>query len=268
MGGRQSMSEDKKTLQGRTALVTGAGRGIGRGIAYRLARDGTKVIVADMDANTAAETAQEIVNRGGEALPVELEVGSEVGVNETVRRVRTQVGPITILVNNAGIFRDTPVLGPLHDWEQSLDVNLTGQLLCARAVVPDMIDQHWGRIVNLASMMAKTAFGRDIAYVASKTGVLGLTRSMAIELAPHNICVNALCPGNIMTAMLEEVDAAVTARDGMQQGQFLVERPQQIPLGRLGTPEDVAGVVAFLCSSDGDYVTGQSIHIDGGLYLT
>jgi NAD(P)-dependent dehydrogenase (short-subunit alcohol dehydrogenase family) len=256
------------TLQGRAALVTGAGRGIGQGIAHRLGRDGARVVVADMDLNTATQTAEEIKSRGGEALPVQIEVGSEDSVNEGVQRARFEVGPITILVNNAGIFRDTPVLGPLRDWEQSLDVNLTGQLLCARAVVPDMMDQHWGRIVNLASMMAKTAFGRDVAYVASKTGVLGLTRSMAIELAPHNICVNALCPGNIMTAMLEEVDAAVTARDGMQQGQFLAERPQQIPLRRLGTPQDVAGVVAFLCSTDGDYVTGQSIHVDGGLYLT
>ncbi|MDR7448290.1 MAG: SDR family oxidoreductase, partial [Armatimonadota bacterium] len=146
--------------------------------------------------------------------------------------------------------------------------NLTGPLLCARAVVPDMLARGQGTIVNMASISSKTAFGQDVAYVASKTGLLGLTRALAVELAPHRITVNAVCPGNIHTRMLEEVDAAVTARDGRAPGTFLRERPGQIPLGRLGTPEDVAGVVAFLCGPDGAYITGHAIHVDGGLVMT
>ena len=255
-------------LSGRTALVTGAGRGIGRGIALRLAREGATVIVADADEINTAQVTEEIRALGSRALPLRLDVRKEDEVESAVAHVRNELGPITILVNNAGVYRDTPLLGsPLEDWDLSIAVNLTGQLLCARAVVPDMIEQHWGRIINQASMMSKISFGRDVAYSASKAGVLGLTRSMAAELAPHNICVNALCPGNIMTNMLEEVDKAIAVREGKQPGQFLSERPQEIPLGRLGTPDDIAGVVAFLCGPDGGYITGQSIHVDGGLYM-
>lgn len=255
-------------LNERTALVTGAGRGIGRGIALRLAREGATVIVADVDEVNTAKVAEEIRALGSQALPLHLDVRKEDQVESAVARARNEVGPITILVNNAGIYRDTPLLGSsLEDWDLSFAVNLTGQLLCARVVVPDMVEQHWGRIVNQASMMSKIAFGRDAAYCASKAGVLGLTRSMAAELAPHNICVNALCPGNIMTNMLEEVDKAIAVREGKQPGQFLDERPQEIPLGRLGTPDDIAGVVAFLCGPDGGYITGQAIHVDGGLYM-
>lgn len=256
------------TLKGRTAFVTGAGRGIGRGIALRLAREGATVIVADVDEASTAQVADEIRALGSAAFPLRIDVRNEENVQAAVARARAEVGPITILMNNAGVYRDTPLLGSsLADWELSLAVNLTGQLICARAVVPDMIEQHWGRIVNQASMMSKVAYGRDAGYVASKTGVLGLTRSMAAELAPHNICVNALCPGNIMTSMLEEVDKAISVRDGLQPGQFLREQHKNIPLGRLGTPDDIAGVVAFLCGPDGGYITGQSIHVDGGLFM-
>jgi 2-hydroxycyclohexanecarboxyl-CoA dehydrogenase len=256
------------TLEGHTALVTGGGRGMGRAIALRLAREGAQVIVGDVNEEGVAAVAEEIRAAGGQALALYLDVSREEQVNEAVQRARAALGPITILVNNAGIYRDTPLLtSSLEDWYASLAVNLTGQLLCARAVVPDMMAQRWGRIINQASMMSKIAFGRDYAYCASKTGVLGLTRSLAAELARYNICVNALCPGNIMTAMLEQVDQAIALRENKQPGQFLRERPQEIPLGRLGQPEDIAGVVAFLCGPDGSYITGQAIHVDGGLYM-
>lgn len=257
------------TLEGRVAIVTGAGRGIGRAIALRLAQDGAAVVVADIDAAGAGAVAVEIRRLERGALPVRLDVTDEASVTAAVAQARSELGPIGILVNNAGIYRNTPLLtSSLADWHDSLTVNLTGGFICARAVVPDMAAQRWGRIVNIASFVSKVAFGRDAAYVASKTGVLGLTRSLAAELASSNICVNAVCPGNIMTHMLEQVDEAVTRHDGRPQGQFLAERPGQIPLGRLGTPDDVAGVVAFLCGPDGGYVTGQSIHVDGGLYMT
>lgn len=257
------------TLQGRIALVTGAGRGIGRGIALRLGREGAAIAVIDLDGDNARQVAGEIEASGGRAIGLRVDVRHEAEVAEAVAHIHEALGPIDILVNNAGVYRDTPVVGsPLAEWALSLDVNLTAQWLCARAVAPDMIAQRWGRIVNIASMMANVAYGRDAGYCASKAGVVGLTHSLAAELAPYNICANAICPGNIMTSMLEEVDAAIAVRDKKEVGQFLAERPSQIPLGRLGTPDDIAGVVAFLCGPDGGYITGQSIHVDGGLYMT
>lgn len=255
------------TLQGRVALVTGAGHGIGRGIALRLAREGAAVAIADIDESSAVSVAEEVRALGRRALPVRIDVRQEAAVTAAVAQARAELGPLGILVNNAGVFRGTPLLtSPLADWDLCISVNLTGPWLCARAATPDMIEQRWGRIVNVSSWVSKSGFGQDAAYVASKTGVLGLTRSLAHELAP-NICVNTICPGDTMTQMLEVVDAYVTVRDGKQRGQFLAEAPNRVPLRRLGTPDDIAGVVAFLCGPDGGYITGQSIHVDGGIFM-
>ena len=257
------------SLDGKVVLVTGAGRGIGRGIALRLAREGADVVILEVDADNAAATAEEVRSLGRRALALGGDVRHASEVQRTVDEALAGFGHIDILVNNAGLFRDSPLLDfPLEDWDLLLGVNLTAMLLTARAVAPGMIERRWGRIVNMASMMAKVAFGRDAPYCASKAGVLGLTHSLAADLAPYNICVNALCPGNMMTKMLEQVDAAVAVRDHKAPGQFLDERAREIPLGRLGTPEDIAGVVAFLCGPDGGYITGQSIHVDGGLQMS
>lgn len=255
-------------LSGRTAFVTGAGRGIGRAVALRLAAEGAAVAVADVHQENAAQVAREIQARRGRALLLCVDVSDEGAVARAGVQVRNELGPVGILVNNAGIFRATPVLkSPLADWDSSVAVNLTGGLLCARAFARDMIELGWGRILNIASIMSKVSFGQDAAYCASKAGVLGLTRSLAAELAHYNICVNAVCPGNIGTAMLEVVDAAVASRDGLQPGEFLAAAARRIPLGRLGRPEDVAGLVAFLCGPDSSYITGQSIHVDGGMLM-
>jgi 3-oxoacyl-[acyl-carrier protein] reductase len=130
-----------------------------------------------------------------------------------------------------------------------------------------MKSARWGRIVNMSSMMSATAYGEDAAYCATKAGLLGLTRSLAAEFGPHNVCVNAVCPGNVATFMLERVAESVERRDGLEKGFFMRDRAQAIPLRRLGQPEDIANVVSFLCSTDADYVTGQTLHVNGGLYF-
>ncbi len=257
------------SIEGRVALITGAGQGIGRGIAERLAKDGATIAIADLNEETAAGTVADIVAAGGKALSVVMDVSQEASVNQAVEKVVAEVGPVSILVNNAGIFRDTPGLEvPLKEWDFNLAVMLTGPLLCARATAPGMIEQRWGRIINMASLMSFVAFGRDAGYCTTKTGLLGLTRSLAADLAPHNVLVNAICPGNIMTPMLEETGRLVEIRDGMEPGSFIRDRANDIPLGRLGQPEDIAKMASFLCSDDADYITGQSLHVNGGLYNT
>ena len=257
------------SIKGRVALVTGAGQGIGRGIAQRLAKDGATVAIADLNEETAASVAGEIESSGGKAFPVKMNVAEEASVNQAVEKIVVEAGTVSILVNNAGIFRDTPAMEvSMDEWNFNLAVMLTGPLLCARAVGPGMIEQRWGRIINMASLMSFVAYGRDVGYCTTKTGLLGLTRSLAADLAKHNVLVNAICPGNIMTPMLEETGRLIELRDGKEPGSFIRDRANDIPLGRLGQPEDIAKMVSFLCSEDADYITGQSLHVNGGLYNT
>ena len=255
------------SIQNRTAIVTGGAQGIGLAIAMRLARDGASVAVADINQRAADDAARVISSLGPGAAAVALNVGDAASVAAAVVQVAERLGPPTILVNNAGIYpRGTADQLPVAQWEAALAVNLSGAFLVARSVFPYMVAARWGRIINMSSMMAMTAFGQDAAYCATKAGLLGLTRSLAAELGPHNICVNAVCPGNIETAMLEDVAKTVELRDGLEQGTFLKSRAHAIPLRRLGLPEDIAKVTSFLCSADADYVTGQALHVNGGLY--
>lgn len=257
------------SLMGRVALVTGSARGLGRAIAERLARDGAIVVVSDIDGDAAGQAARELCDAGYDAMGLRLNVADENHVAEAVNRIAEAKGHVNILVNNAGILKGDNVLdGDLDNWRRHLDIMLTGSLLCAKAVAAGMIEQQWGRIINLGSMMGSVAFGKDAPYCTAKAGILGLNRSMAVEFGPHNICVNAICPGNIDTQMLRDVAELVEQRDGLEPGQFLKQQAAAIPLRRLGVPEDIANVCAFLCSSDADYLTGQSLHINGGLYLT
>ena len=177
------------------------------------------------------------------------------------------LGPPTILINNAGLFPQVAALKmSAAQWQSTLAVNLSGAMLVSLAVLPGMTAAKWGRIVNMSSMMAVTAFGEDAAYCSTKAGLLGLTRSLAAEFGPYNICVNAICPGNIESTLMEEVAASVERRDGLEPGTFLRDRARAIPLRRLGLPQDIANVVSFLCSENADYVTGQALHVNGGLY--
>ena len=247
--------------------MTGGAHGIGLAISQRLARDGASVAVVDVNKEKAEQAAQNIESTGAEAIAVEIDVADPVSVAEGTAKVTSELGPAAVLVNNAGVYRSTPLLAVSEDaWRSSLDVMLTGTLLMAQQVTPHMIRSGWGRIINLGSMMGNVAYGEDAAYCTSKSGILGLTRSLAAELAEHNICVNTVCPGNVLTGMLEQTAAAIELRDGLEPGSWIKHRAKDIPLGRLGKPDDIANVVSFFCSEDASYITGQSLHVNGGLY--
>ena len=254
-------------LVGKTALITGGARGIGLAISQRLAREEASVAVVDVNKEKAEEAARKIKSTGAEAIAVEIDVADPVSVTEGTAKVTSELGPVAILVNNAGVYRSTPLLGVSGDsWKLSLDVMLTGTLLMTQEVTPHMIRAGWGRIINIGSMMGNVAYGEDVAYCTSKSGILGLTRSLAAELAKHNICVNTVCPGNVLTGMLEQTADAIERREGLEPGSWIKDRAKDIPLGRLGKPDDIANAVNFFCSDDANYITGQSLHVNGGLY--
>jgi len=249
------------------ALITGAAQGIGSATAARLARDGVAVGIADVNGDKARAAAREMGWAGVRASSTEMDVADPASVEAGVASLRGELGPITILVNNAGIYRKTPIRGTdLADWKLSLDVMLTGPLLVTQAVVDDMIEARWGRIINLGSLVSHVSWGGDLAYCTAKTGILGFTRSLAAELAQYNVCVNTICPGNILTDMLKQTARSIEQRDDLEPGQWLKQRHKDIPIGRLGSADDVAKVVAFLCSDAADYITGQALHVNGGLY--
>jgi meso-butanediol dehydrogenase/(S,S)-butanediol dehydrogenase/diacetyl reductase len=252
-------------FQGKIAVVTGAGRGIGRAIAMRLAEDGANIAVCDIDSDTAAETAARIKERGVKAIGLQLDVRDREGIEEMIRRVVNTWGRIDILINNAGITISKPVIEfEEQEWDRTIDINLKGVFNCSQLVVRKMIEQGSGKIVNIASESGKTAKPEFSVYAASKFGVVGLTQGLAQEVARFGINVNAVCPGIVHTAMWEELDRVLAKRKGMKEGEGLSSRKELIPLGRLETPEDVAGVVAFLVSDDAAYMTGQSVNVTGG----
>lgn len=255
------------SLAGKTALVTGAAQGIGAAIASRLARDGAAVAVMDINAEKAQEVAAGLSAAGARSLPAVINVTDRDSVAEAVDRIGKELGPPVILVNNAGVYRSTPLQDASSaSWDLSLDVMLKGVVIMSQEAAPHMIRAGWGRIINLGSMMSSVAYGEDLAYCTAKSGVLGLTRSLAAELAKHNVCVNAICPGSILTTMLEQVGQVVEKRDGLETGSWLDKRAGEIPLGRLGVPEDIANAVSFFCSEDSSYITGQSLHVNGGIH--
>lgn len=253
---------------GKSALITGAAQGIGFAIAKELAVAGARVAVADLDAEKATAAAQAISDETGSGhVGVAMNVADAASIETGLAVVRDAVGAPDILVNNAGIYRSTPLLDlDPGTWQLLIDVMLTGPVLLAKATVPHMIENRWGRIINMGSLTSVMGYGEDIAYGTAKSGVLGMTRSMAAELAKHQICVNTICPGNVLTQLMRETGAAIEKRDGLEPGQFLRERNASIPLGRLGEPVDIANLVVFLVSDRADYITGQTIHVNGGMY--
>lgn len=244
-------------LRDKVALVTGAARGIGRVIALNLAGQGADVAVVDISLADAEAVASEIRSMGRRALAVSGSVDCAEDVEAFVGKISSEFDRIDILVNNAGITRDTLLLRMKEeDWDAVLNVNLKGAFLCTKAVSKLMVKQRYGRIVNISSVVGLMGNAGQVNYSASKAGLIGLTKSVARELASRNITVNAIAPGFITTSMTDVL--AENVKEGLMA---------QIPLGRLGSPEDVANTAAFLVSDAASYITGQTIAVDGGMVM-
>jgi len=253
-------------LTGKIAIVTGASQGIGRAITLRLAREGASLVIGDIDVEAAEKVAREVRNGGTEALVVKVDVTKAEEVNKVIGGVAEKFGRIDILVNNAGISSMALVVDLKEkDWDANMNVNAKGVFLCSRAVARQMIKQKSGKIINNASLAAKRGAPFLGHYSASKFAVLGLTYTMAIELAPYGITVNAVCPGIVETGMIRREWKWEGDLRGMTPDQVREEVLSTIPLGRLAQPEDIAAVVAFLASKDADYMTGQALNINGGM---
>jgi 3-oxoacyl-[acyl-carrier protein] reductase len=244
-------------LVGKTALVTGASRGIGRAIALAIAGRGGAVIVTARTAAAAAKTADEIASLGGNARAVALDIADDASVAATMADVLKEHATIPLLVNNAGITRDNLLLRmKKEDWDEVIATNLSGIYRICRSVVPSMVKARYGRIVNITSVVSRSGNPGQSNYAAAKAGVEGFTRSLARELASRNITVNCVAPGFIDTDMTQELTEA--------QREALLT---QVPMRRLGTPDDVAHGVTYLLSDDASYVTGITLDVNGGMYM-
>ncbi len=246
------------TLAGKIALVTGGGRGIGRAVCLRLASMGAGVGINYVSRPEAAEeTLAAVEAAGGAAFISPFDVADATAVAAAVKAIATGQGPVDILVNNAGITRDGLMARMRDDdWDQVLDTNLKGAFLCSKAVMRGMMKKRWGRIINMTSVIGFLGNAGQVNYGAAKAGLVGLTKSMARELAARNVTVNCVAPGYIVTDMTSGLS-----------GEIQEAIKLQIPLGTLGQPEDVAAAVAFLASADSNYMTGQTLHVNGGMYM-
>lgn len=245
------------SLQGKTAIVTGAAQGIGRAIAECLAQAGADIVVADLDPDRSVETVASIEKLGRKALNIKVNVADANETKAMVEQVLKTWGKVDILVNNAGITRDGLLLRMKEeDWNLVLQINLNGTFNCTKAVLQPMTKQRYGRIVNIASIVGVIGNAGQANYSASKAAVIGFTKTVGREYASRNVTVNAVAPGFIDTAMTHGLSADV--KDTLLK---------QIPLGRLGTPADIAAAVRFLVSEDAAYITGHVLHVNGGMLM-
>jgi 3-oxoacyl-[acyl-carrier protein] reductase len=245
------------TLSGRVALVTGASQGIGRACALKLAQSGVAMALAARGQEKLQTLADEVAAAGGKAVVFPLDVGDEEQIKSTFKAVITQLGKIDILVNNAGITRDQLLMRMKRaDWDAVLNTNLTSAYLCTQQAIGSMLKQRWGRIINITSIFGQMGQAGQANYAASKAGLIGLTMAIAREVGSRNITCNAVAPGFIETAMTSGL------ADDFKQNAV-----KMIPLGRVGTPEDVANAVAFLASEEASYITGHVLNVNGGMLM-
>ena len=265
-------------LAGKVAIVTGAGQGIGKAIALRLAREGSDVVIAEYNSQSAADTAAEVEAVGRRAFAHAVDVADVAAVRRMVDAVVARYGRINILVNNAGVTQTKPLMEVTEeDWNHIVDVNQRGLFFCLQAAAARMIRQAsadmktggraergHGKIVNLASISGRRGRPLAVHYAASKAAVISITQSAALALAPYNINVNAVSPGVVQTPMWEQIDQDRGRLLGLAPGEAMAQFVETIPLKRAAQPEDIVGAVAFLCSPDADYITGQTLNVDGG----
>lgn len=243
-------------MSNRTALITGASRGIGKSCAIALAKAGHRVILGARNRELLEQVATEIRGDGGNASVVEIDLGSQDSIKEAFAQAAME-GPITILVNNAGITRDgLSMRMKRDDWDAVLNTNLSGAFFCCQQVMQGMMKERWGRIINIASIVGQTGNAGQANYVSAKAGLIGLTKSLAQELAARNITVNCVTPGFI------ETDMTSTLAPELQEKMLAA-----IPLKRFGKPDDIAAAVKFLASDDANYITGATINVNGGMYM-
>jgi len=245
----------------RVAVVTGGASGIGLGVARQLVADGHRVAVLDRDRAGAEHAAAELEDQGGKAVAVEVDVADRASVDTAFGRVRGELGPVEILVTSAGVESFDALLDITPEsWDRIIAVNLTGTFTCVQAAVPDMLAAGWGRIVTISSSSAQSGAPNMTHYAASKGGVISLTKSLAVELARSGITVNTIPPSLVDTPMARQAEAA-----GDFPGVDVVG--PMVPVGRAGTPADIAAACSFLCSDGGSYITGQLIGVNGGMYI-
>jgi NAD(P)-dependent dehydrogenase (short-subunit alcohol dehydrogenase family) len=290
-------------LSGKVAIITGSGQGIGKGIAQRLAREGAHVVIAEYNAESAAAAAREIEAAGGRALAYRVDISDVAAVQRMVDDVAAQLEHIDILVNNAGVVQTKPMLDLTEaDWDRVLDVNLRGTFFLVQAVARQMIKQvpewlreaaskpadifatkkpdaaaegaeaeplaaSYGKIVSLSSVAGRRGRPLQTHYAATKAGIISLTQSTALAMAPYRINCNAVCPGIVPTPMWTEIDKERGKLFGAKPGEAMAAFINTVPLKRAATAEDIAGAVAFFCSADSDYITGQALNVDGGFEM-
>jgi 3-oxoacyl-[acyl-carrier protein] reductase len=245
------------SLSGRVALVTGASQGIGRTCAIKLATQGATVAVAARNQEKLNELVKEITAAGGKASAFVLDVADEEQIKVVIKSTIGQLGKIDILVNNAGITKDTLIMRMKRaDWDAVINTNLTSAYLCTQQVISSMLKQRWGRVINITSVFGQTGQAGQANYASSKAGLIGLTMALAREVASRNITCNAVAPGFIETSMTSGLS-----------DEFKQTALKMIPLGRVGTPEDVANAVAFLASDEASYITGHVLNVNGGMLM-
>ena len=289
----------EQRLLGKVAIVTGAGQGIGRGIALRLAREGADIVVAEYNPDTGADAAREIGGLGRQALSLQVDIADTASVQRMVAGAVDRFGHVDILVNNAGVVQTKPMLDLSEtDWDRVIQVNQRGTFFCLQAVARQMIRQlppelreagapadivslkkdapaapssaaagSYGKIVNLSSVAGRRGRPLQTHYAASKAAIISITQSAALALAPYRINVNAVCPGIVPTPMWKEIDRDRAELFGAEPGQAMAAFIATVPLKRAATPEDIGGAVAFFCSTDADYITGQALNLDGGFEM-